>query len=63
MASEKTVEAGGLKTVVIRLKSQKWRTEKDVDRPLWEHWLVVTIPAKITTDHAFLDDWWWQPQQ
>ena len=51
---EKTTESNGLKTVVIKLKSQTWRTEKDVDRPVWEHWLVVTVPAKITTDHAFL---------
>lgn len=51
---EKTVESPGLKTAVIRLKSQKWRTEKDVDRPIWEHWLVLTIPTKVKTDHAFL---------
>ena len=51
---EKSVASDGLQTAIIRLKSQKWRTEKDVDRPLWEHWLVLTIPAKVTTDHAFL---------
>lgn len=51
---EKTIENAGIKTAVIQLTSQTWRTEKDVDRPLWEHWLVLTIPAKVTTDHAFL---------
>ncbi len=51
---EKVVESAGLKTAVIHLKSQTWRTVKDVDRPVWEHWLVVTVPAKVTTDHAFL---------
>ncbi len=51
---EKTIEGAGLTTVVIQLKSQTWRTEKDVDRPVWEHWLVLTIPAKVTTDRAFL---------
>jgi PhoPQ-activated pathogenicity-related protein len=49
-----TVVAGGTKTAVIRLHSQRWRTEKDVDRPLWEHWLTVTIPDKLTTDRCFL---------
>ncbi|MFN9437865.1 MAG: PhoPQ-activated protein PqaA family protein, partial [Planctomycetota bacterium] len=49
-----TISAGGAKTAVIRLHSQRWRTEKDVDRPLWEHWLVVTIPDKLTTDRCFL---------
>lgn len=51
---EKTIESAGLTTVVIRLKSQTWRTEKDVDRPVWEHWLVLAIPEKVTTNHAFL---------
>ncbi len=51
---EKTVEAGPLKTSIIKLKSQTWRTEKDVNRPLWEHWLIVIVPEKVTTDRAFL---------
>lgn len=50
--SQSTV--GGMRTSVIRLKSQTWRSEKDVDRPVWEHWLVVTIPEKVTSDKAFL---------
>jgi PhoPQ-activated pathogenicity-related protein len=49
-----TIAGPGMKTVVIRLHSQTWRTEKDVDRPLWEHWLVVSIPDKLTTDRCFL---------
>ncbi len=49
-----SITAGGAKTAVIRLHSQKWRTEKDVDRPLWEHWLVITIPEKLTTDRCFI---------
>lgn len=51
---EKTIDSGTLTTVVIQLKTQTWRTEADVDRPVWEHWLVLTIPAKVTTDRAFL---------
>jgi PhoPQ-activated pathogenicity-related protein len=42
------------KTVVIRLTSQKWLTEKEVNRPLWEHWLVVVKPAELKTNKAFL---------
>jgi PhoPQ-activated pathogenicity-related protein len=49
-----TIPGEGGKTAVIRLKTQTWRTEKDVDRPVWEHWLVVTIPDKLTTDRVFL---------
>lgn len=51
---EGTVENAGFKTAIIKLKSQTWRTEKDVDRPVWEHWLVVTVPPKVTSDRAFL---------
>ena len=49
-----TIASGPLTTHVIRLNSQTWRTKEEVDRPLWEHWLVVTVPQKITTDRVFL---------
>lgn len=41
-------------TSVIRLTSQSWRDKSEVDRPLWEHWLVVVKPEKLKTDKAFL---------
>lgn len=44
----------GLTTYVVDLKSQTWRTKEDVDRTLWEHWLVITKPAKVTANKAFL---------
>ncbi|MCC6493525.1 MAG: PhoPQ-activated pathogenicity-related family protein [Pirellulales bacterium] len=50
----KTIDGGGSKTTVIKLTSQKWRTEKDVDRPVWEHWLTVVKPAETKTNKAFL---------
>jgi PhoPQ-activated pathogenicity-related protein len=51
---EKTVAKGTTKTAVVKLKSQTWRTEKDVDRPVWEHWLTITVPEKVTSNRAFL---------
>lgn len=45
---------GPLKTTVIKLTSQKWLTEKEVDYPLWQHWLVVTVPENVKTDRVFL---------
>ena len=47
-------EAGGLTTYVVDLKSQTWRSKKDVDRTLWQHWLIVVKPPKVTADTAFL---------
>jgi PhoPQ-activated pathogenicity-related protein len=41
-------------SAVIRLTSQAWLTPNEVDRPVWEHWLIVVKPAKVTTNKAFL---------
>ncbi len=41
-------------TFVIRLVSQTWLTEREVDRPVWEHWLTVVKPQNVTTNMAFL---------
>jgi PhoPQ-activated pathogenicity-related protein len=47
-------EADGVKQWVVDLKSQTWRTVKDVDRPLWQHWLIVVKPEKVTSHKALL---------
>jgi PhoPQ-activated pathogenicity-related protein len=51
---ERTIEGNPSTTTVIKLRSQEWRTAADVDRTVWEHWLVVVKPQKVTTDTAFL---------
>jgi PhoPQ-activated pathogenicity-related protein len=51
---ESSSEENGMKTTVIRLRSQKWRTEKDVNRTIWEHWLIVTAPPKLKTNKGFM---------
>ena len=50
----KTVAGIQSTTSIIQLKSQGWRTEKDVDRTVWEHWLVVVKPERVTAKTAFL---------
>jgi hypothetical protein len=37
----------------VGLKTQTWRTEKDVDHPVWEHWLVITVSEKVTSNRVF----------
>lgn len=49
-----TVKSNGLTQFVIDLKSQTWRTEKDVNRPVWQHWLVIVKPDKPAAKTAFL---------
>lgn len=51
---EKTITGNPSTTYVIHLTSQTWRDKSDVDRPLWEHWLVVVKPAKLKTNKAFI---------
>jgi PhoPQ-activated pathogenicity-related protein len=48
------VESEGTTQSVIDLTSQTWRTEKEVDRPVWKHALVIIKPAGVTSNKAFL---------
>ena len=49
-----TATENGLTTYIVDLKSQTWRSEKDVDRPVWQHWLTIAKPAKASSPIAFL---------
>src|SRR5688572_22967293 len=40
--------AEGATATLLEMTSQKWLTEKEVERPLWTHWLTVVRPAKVT---------------
>ncbi|MEA1952613.1 MAG: PhoPQ-activated pathogenicity-related family protein, partial [Planctomycetota bacterium] len=46
--------ADGIKTIVIDMVSQTWRTKKDVNRTEWRHWLIISIPEKVTSDIGML---------
>lgn len=50
----KTIPGRGITTFVVDMTSQTWRTEKDVDRPVWQHWLIINKPDGATSDTAFL---------
>jgi len=47
-------ERNGAERFVVALTSQSWRTEAEVDRTLWEHWLVIERPAEVRSRIAFL---------
>jgi PhoPQ-activated pathogenicity-related protein len=49
-----TIAGQGYKGFVIELTSQRWRTEADVDRPVWKHWLTIAKPDNTTTSKALL---------
>ena len=49
-----TIKGEGYTTYVLDLTSQTWRSEKDVDRPVWKHWLSIVKPDQVKRKTAFL---------
>ena len=50
----RTIPGDGVTSYVLDLKSQTWRSAPEVDRPVWQHWLTITRPDKVTSDTALL---------
>jgi PhoPQ-activated pathogenicity-related protein len=48
------ISGPGYHGAVLQLTSQTWLTPKQVDRPVWTHWLTVIIPDAVSHDKAFL---------
>lgn len=44
----------GYRTHVLSMTSQRWRTESEVDRPLWQHWMTIIEPARIKSNIGVL---------
>lgn len=49
-----TKKKGGTTIFQVELTSQRWLTEKDVDRPQWKHSLIISRPEKVRSKTAFL---------
>lgn len=47
----------GQTTYVLEMTSQTWRSAKDVDRPVWTHWMTIVKPAEVKSDKALLFIW------
>src|SRR5262249_22389131 len=50
----KKTKEGDTTRFVVDLKSQTWRTTKDVDRPVWQHWLTIIKPDKPVASIPYL---------
>jgi PhoPQ-activated pathogenicity-related protein len=50
----KIIPGDGCKAFVLDLKSQSWRSPPDVDRSVWQHWLVIVKPDEVKHDTAYL---------
>lgn len=51
---EKTIPGEGCTAHVINMTSQQWLTDKEVNRPVWSHWLTIVEPDEVVTDKAML---------
>jgi len=49
-----TIPGDGYKAFVLELTSQTWRTEKDVDRTVWKHWMTLVRPDQTSSSKGFL---------
>ena len=50
-----TIKNEGSTTYILNMTSQRWLTDKDVDRSIWWHYVAVVVPDKLTyTDKAGL---------
>lgn len=49
-----TVQGEGYKTFVLEMTSQQWLTEAEVNLPIWEHFMTVTVPEELSSDIGFL---------
>ena len=38
--------AMGYTTFVLEMTSQTWRSEADVDKPVWKHWMTIVKPDR-----------------
>lgn len=50
----RTDEEEGLTSYTIELTSQQWRTASEVDRPIWTHWLTISVPDMVAYPTALL---------
>jgi PhoPQ-activated pathogenicity-related protein len=50
----RTLTGPGYTAYVIDLKSQTWRSDDEVDRTLWQHWLTIVRPNSATSNTALL---------
>jgi PhoPQ-activated pathogenicity-related protein len=50
----RTSAGRGYTQFVYDMISQKWRTEQDVEHPLWHHWLTIIVPDKVEKTTGFL---------
>ena len=49
-----TVLGPGYRTLIVEMTSQQWLTEAEVNDPIWQHYMTVTIPDTVNSNISFL---------
>ena len=49
-----TLDGNGYQTFFLEMTSQQWLTAREVNFPIWEHYMVVVVPDKLSSDIGFL---------
>lgn len=44
----------GYTAYIVDLTSQQWRSESEVNRPVWKHWLTIVKPDEVKGDTGML---------
>jgi len=50
----KTIPGEGYTAYVLKMISQQWLTEKEVNNPIWWHWLTIIRPTTVGSDKGLL---------
>src|SRR5215469_409305 len=50
----RTIPGKDQTTFPLEMTSQAWLTTKEVDRPLWKHWLILVRPDKVASSKSLL---------
>ncbi len=50
----RTVKLDGVTANLLDMTSQTWRTEKEVNRTEWQHWITIIRPSEVKSSTAFL---------
>ena len=49
-----TLPGKGQTTYILELTSQAWLTSKEVDQPVWKHWMTIIRPDEVTSSKSLL---------
>ncbi len=50
----RTDKEDGITSYTIDMTSQQWLTLKEVDRPVWQHWVTITVPDEVAYPTAMM---------